>query len=149
GAKLRRWARAPHERRAVVLTFSQRDVASQPERLALFTPTTRTGVLIPFVAGPRTQGVLILGEERESRCGPLTPERIALLELVASRIAHIMRISRRLEYERLGDRRRQRQLTVERQRLARNVHDENAKALGVLLVQTRRTIARANACPAA
>ena len=148
-AQLRRCAEALHERRAVVLTFSQGDVASEPERLALFTPTTRTGVLIPFIAGPRTQGVLILGEERESRCQPLTPERIAILELVASRIAHIMRISRRLEYERLGDRRRQRQLTVERQRLARDVHDEIGQALSALLVQIRCAIAEGNAGPEA
>src|SRR2546429_3057430 len=147
--QLRRCAEALHERRAVVLTFSQGDVASEPERLALFTPTTKTGVLMPFVACPRTQGVLILGEERESRCGPLTPERIALLELVASRIAHIMRISRRLEYERLGDRRRQRQLTVERQRLARDVHDEIGQALSVLLVRIRCAIAHGNAGPGA
>src|SRR5436305_10888753 len=144
-AKLRRCAEALHERRAVVLTFSQGDAASEPERLALFTPTTRTGVLIPFVAGPRTQGVLILGEERESRCGPLTPERIALLELVASRSAHIMRISRRLQYERMGDRRRQRQLTVERQRLARDVHDRVGQALSALLVQIRCAVADGNA----
>src|SRR2546429_352013 len=147
--QLRRCAEALDERRAVVLTFSQGDVASEPERLALFTPTTRTGVLIPFDAGPRTQGVLILGEERESRCGPLTPERIALLELVASRIAHIMRISRRLGYERLGDPRRQRQLTVERQRLARAGHDEIGQALSVLLVQIRCAIADGNARPEA
>src|SRR6184192_3332751 len=146
-AQLRRCAEALHERRAVVLTFSQGDGASEPERLALFTPTTRTGVLIPFVAGPRTQGVLILGEERESRCGPLTPERIALLELVASRIAHIMRISRRLEYERLVERRRQGQLTVERQRLAREVHDGVGQALSTLLVQIRGAIADGNAGP--
>jgi signal transduction histidine kinase len=146
-AQLRRCAEALHERRAVVLTFSQGDVASEPERLALFTPTTKTGVLIPFIAGPRTQGVLILGEERESRCQPLSPERIAILELVASRIAHIMRISRRLEYERLGDRRRQRQLTVERQRLARDVHDEIGQALSALLVQIRCAIAEGTAGP--
>jgi signal transduction histidine kinase len=91
--------------------------------------------------------VLILGEERESRCQPLSPERIAILELVASRIAHIMRISRRLEYERLGDRRRQRQLTVERQRLARDVHDEIGQALSALLVQIRCAIAEGTAGP--
>src|SRR5438445_6680403 len=146
-AKLRRCAEALHERRAVVRTSRQGDTASEPERLALFTPTTRPGFLIPFVACPRTQGGLSLGEERESRCGPLTPERSALLELVASRIAHIMRISRRLEYERLGDRRRQRQLTVERQRLARDVHDKVGQSLSALLVQIRCAIAEGKAEP--
>ena len=145
--QLRRCAQALQEKRAAVLSLSQHAVASEPERLALFTPTTKTGVLIPFIAGPRTQGVLILGEERESRCQPLSPERIAILELVASRIAHIRRISRRLEYERLGDRRRQRQLTVERQRLARDVHDEIGQALSALLVQIRCAIAEGNAGP--
>src|SRR2546426_9346599 len=143
--RLRRCAQALHERRAEVLEFSRQDVASEPERLALFSPTTRTGVLLPFVAGPRTQGLLILGEERESRCQPLSAERVAILELVASRIAHIMRISRQLEYERMGDRRRQRQLTVERQRLARDVHDKIGQALSALLVQIRCAVAEGNA----
>jgi signal transduction histidine kinase len=145
--QLRRCARALDERRALVLTFSHHDPTSEPERLALFTPTTKTGVLLPFVAGPRTHGVLILGEERESRCQPLSPERLAILELVASRIAHIIRISRRLEYERMGERRRQRQLTVERQRLARDVHDEIGQGLSALLVQIRCARAEGSAGP--
>jgi len=147
--QLRRCAQALQEKRAVVLSFSQQDVASEPERLALFSATTKTGVLLPFFAGPRTQGVLILGEERETRCQPLSPERVAILELVASRIANIMRISRRLEYERMGDRRRQRQLTVERQRLARDVHDEVGQSLSALLVQIRCAIAEGTAGPEA
>jgi signal transduction histidine kinase len=147
--RLRRCAQALDERRAVVLSFSQHDAASEPERLALFSPTTKRGVLLPFVAGPRTEGVLIVGEERESRCQPLSPERVAILELVASRVAHIIRISRRLEYERMSDRRRQRQLTVERQRLARDVHDEIGQALSALLVQIRCAMAEGNAGPEA
>ena len=145
--RLRLCAQALHERRAEVLEFSRQDVAAEPERLALFSPTTKTGVLLPFFAGPRTQGLLILGEERESRGQLLSPQRVAILELVASRIAHIMQISRRLEYERTGDRRRQRQLTVERQRLARDLHDKVGQSLSALLVQIRCAIAEGKAEP--
>lgn len=147
--RMRRCAQAFDERRAVVLDFSRQDAASEPERLALFSPTTKTGVLLPFSAGPRTQGVLIVGEERESRCQPMSPERLVILERVASRIGHIMRISRRLEYDRMGDRRRQRQMTVERQRLARDVHDQIGQSLSALLVQIRCAIAEGKAGPEA
>ena len=146
-SRLRGCARALRERHAVVLSFSRHDPAIAAERRVLFSPTTRVGAIFPFFAGPRTQGVLIVGEERRSRCQPLSPERIAILELVASRIAHILRISRRLEYERLVERRRQGQLTIERQRLAREVHDGVGQALSTLLVQIRGAIADGNAGP--
>lgn len=136
-ASLPRCARALRDRRAVVVSFSNYDPTGEPERVALFSPTTRTGVILPFFVGPRTQGVLIIGEERRARCQPLSPERVAILELVASRIAHIMRMSRRLEYERLAERRRQRRLTIERQHLAREVHDKVGQALSGLLVHVR------------
>jgi signal transduction histidine kinase len=144
-AELSRCADALKHRRAVTFSFSKQDSVYGPERLALFTPTTRTGVILPFFAGPRTQGVLIIGEERQSRCQPLSEERVAILELVASRIAHILRMSRRLEYERTAERRRQRQLTVERQRLARDVHDEIGQALSALLVHVRFAISKGEA----
>src|SRR6266513_2763977 len=142
-------AQALHERRAVVLSFSSYDPVVEHERLALFSPTTRAGMIVPFFAGPRTQGVLIIGEERRSRRQPVSRERIAILELVASRIAHILRISRRLEYERLAERRRQRQLTIERQQLAHEVRDGVGQPLSALLGQIRGAIADGNAGPEA
>jgi signal transduction histidine kinase len=136
-AELPHCAQALRERHGVVLKLSHYDPAFEPERLALFSSTTKVGVILPFFAGPRTQGLLIIGEERRSRCQPMSPERVAILELVASRIAHILRMSRRLEYDRLAERRRERRTTIERQHLARELHDEIGQALSGLLVQIR------------
>jgi signal transduction histidine kinase len=144
-AGLKQCAEALHEHRAVALSFSPYNPALEPERLALFSPTTRTGVILPFFVGPRTRGVLIIGEERRSRCQPMSPERVAILELVASRIAHILRMSRRLEHERKAERRRERKLIIERQHLSREVHDEIGQALSGLLVQIRLAMARGSA----
>jgi len=146
-AELKHCAAALRERRGVVLKFSQYDPALEPERLALFSPTTKVGVILPFVAGPRTQGLLIIGEERRSRCQPMSPERIVILELVASRIAHILRMSRRLQYERMAERRRERRLTRERQHLAREVHDQIGQSLSGLLVQIRYAMTQGQAGP--
>ncbi|HKV32259.1 MAG TPA: ATP-binding protein [Candidatus Dormibacteraeota bacterium] len=146
-AQLKHCAQALRDRRGVVLKFSQYDPALEPERLALFSPTTKVGVILPFVAGPRTQGLLIIGEERRSRCQPMSPERVAILELVASRIAHILRMSRRLQYERMAERRRERRLTRERQHLAREVHDQIGQSLSGLLVQIRYAMTQGHAGP--
>jgi len=75
----------------------------------------------------------------------MSPERVAILELVASRIAHILRMSRRLQYERLAERRRERKITIERQRLARDVHDEIGQALSGLLVHIRYDLTKGGA----
>jgi signal transduction histidine kinase len=144
-ADLKHCAQALHERRAVVLSFSAYDPVLEPERLALFSPTTRAGVILPFFVGPRTQGVLIIGEERRLRRQPMSPERVAILELVASRIAHILRMSRRLEHDRTAERRRERKITKERQHLSREVHDQIGQALSGLLVQIRLAMARGSA----
>jgi signal transduction histidine kinase len=146
-AELEYCAQALRERRGVVLKLSEYDPALEPERLALFSPTTKVGIILPFVAGPRTQGLLIIGEERRSRCQPMSPERVAILELVASRIAHILRMSRRLQYERMAERRRERRLTRERQHLAREVHDQIGQSLSGLLVQIRYAMTQGQAGP--
>jgi two-component system sensor histidine kinase UhpB len=130
-----------------VLKFREYDAAFEPERRALFSPMTQVGVILPFFAGPRTQGLLIIGEERRWRCQPMSLERIAILELVASRIAHIMRMSRRLEYERMAERRRERKLTRERQHVAREVHDQIGQSLSGLLVQIRYAMTQGQAGP--
>jgi signal transduction histidine kinase len=140
-------ALALRERRAVVLAFDRHDPAIAGERRALFTPTTQVGVILPFFAGPRTQGVLIVGEERRSRRQPLSSERLAILELVASRMAHILRIARQVESMRLADRRRQRQATIERQRLASEVHDGVGQSLSALLLQVRSAMSEGHAGP--
>jgi signal transduction histidine kinase len=145
--QLTRCAEALRERHGVVLRFSEYDPVTELERTALFSPTTQTGVILPFFAGPRTQGVLIVGEERRSRGQPMSPERVALLEIVASRIGHIVRMARRLEYERLAERRRDRQITRERQKLAREVHDQVGQSLSGLLVQIRCAITQGQAGP--
>ena len=145
--ELKHCAEALRERRGVVLQLSQYDPAFDPERRALFSPTTKVGVILPFFAGPRTQGLLIIGEERRSRCQPMSAERVAILELVASRIAHILRMSRRLEYERTAERRRERRLTRERQHLAREVHDQIGQSLNGLLVQIRYAMSLGQAGP--
>jgi signal transduction histidine kinase len=77
----------------------------------------------------------------------MSPERIAILELVASRVAHILRISRRLESERLAERRRQRQRAIEREQLTREVEDGVGRALSGLLQQIRAAMAGGQAGP--
>jgi signal transduction histidine kinase len=145
--KLAGCARALRERRAVVLMFDRQSPDAATERRVLFSPTTQVGIILPFFAGPRTQGLLIIGEERGARRQPLSPERIAILELVASRVAHILRIARKLECERLAEQRRQRQVTMERERLAREVHDGVGQALSALLVQVRSAMTEGHAGP--
>jgi signal transduction histidine kinase len=144
-AELPHCAAALRDGHGIVLKLSQYDPAFDPERRALFSPTTQVGVILPFFAGPRTKGVLVIGEERRTRSQPMSSERVAILELVASRIAHILRMSRRLEYERLAERRRDRRVTQERQRLAREVHDQVGQSLTGLLAQLRVSLSQGHA----
>jgi signal transduction histidine kinase len=135
-AQLGQCAEAIRENKGVVVHYDHSDRLDEAERVAFLSPATRSVVILPFVAG-RTQGVLLVGEERESRCPARGPERVAVLELVARRLGDILEMSRALERERLAVRRRERKFAVERQRLAREVHDEVGQSLTALLVRLR------------
>jgi signal transduction histidine kinase len=144
---LAKCAEAMRERRGVVVHYDRHDRLDEPERQAFLTRATRSVIILPISAGPRIQGVLLVGEERETRCPPVGAERVAVLELVASRLGEILEMSRALERERLTVRRRQRQIAVERQRLAREVHDEVGQGLTTLLVRLRTLIGQEAAGP--
>jgi signal transduction histidine kinase len=140
--QLARCAEAMREGRGVVVHYDRADRMGELERQAFLSSATRSTIILPFAAGPRIQGVLLVAEERESRCPPAGAERVAVLELVASRLGEILEMSRALERERLMVRRRQRQISLERQRLARDVHDHVGQGLTALLVRLRSLIAQ-------
>jgi signal transduction histidine kinase len=139
-AQLARCVEAMREGRGVVVHYDRPERLGELERQAFLSSATRSVIILPFVAGPRIQGVLLVAEERESRCPPAGLERVAMLELVASRLGDVLELSRALERERLMVRRRQRQMASERQRLAREVHDEVGQGLTALLVRLRHNL---------
>jgi len=111
-AQLPRSAEALCTNRPVILEFDQMELLQDPDRDLLFTPTTRTGIILPFSDGARGRGVLLVGEERGRRARPLSAERVAFLEFLASRIGKALDADRSVQYEILAERRRQMPLTA-------------------------------------
>jgi signal transduction histidine kinase len=130
-------------RHAVVLHFDQPELAEGCERHGLFSPTTKTGIVVPFLAGPSMAGILLVGEEREARHQPPHPERLAVLEFIAGRIGELLVMSRLVKRDRRLERQRRKRLIEleERQRLARELHDHVGQALSTLLVRIRNGMA--------
>jgi signal transduction histidine kinase len=148
-AQLPRLAEALRTNRPVILEFDRMELLQDPERDLLFTPTTRTGIILPFSDGARGRGVLLVGEERGRRA-PLSAERVAFLEFLASRIGKALDADRAVQYEILAERRRQMLLTTlaERDHLAREVHDEVGQSLTALLMWLRTAKSSGYAGPA-
>jgi two-component system, NarL family, sensor kinase len=149
-AQLPRAAEALRTNRPVILEFDRMELLQNPERDLLFTPTTRIGIILPFSDGARGRGVLLVGEERGRRARPLSAERVAFLEFLASRIGKALDADRSVQYEILAERRRQMLLTTlaERDHLAREVHDEVGQSLTALLMWLRTAKSSGYAGPA-
>jgi len=125
--------------RPVVLSFDQGDPGSSIEQGLIFTPQTRTGMVMPFSAGTGTHHLLLVGEERLTRAPHPTAHRRDALNLLADRLGEMLRISELLGRQRAEERRRQtkRAEQSERRRLARERHDVIGQALTAVLMQVR------------
>ena len=125
--------------RPIVLTFDQTALDSSAEQRAVFTPQTKTGIVLPFSAGTGLHGLLLVGEERLTRAPQPYQHRREALQLVADRLGEILRISDLLARQREEEMRRQTRMVeqTERRRLARELHDVVGQALSAVLMQVR------------
>ena len=124
----------------IVLDHS--NAGSCAEQELMFNASTKVGIIVPFVSAPHLKGLLLVAEERACRFPPAEPGRLALLELVASRVAEILALSQFLKNMRASDRGRQIRVgeVAERRRLAQAVHDDVGQALTALLLRIRWAI---------
>jgi signal transduction histidine kinase len=125
--------------RPMVLTFDQAESGSSAELRQVFTPQTKTGIVLPFSAGPGIHGLLLVGEERLTRAPQPYQHRREALQLVADRLGEILRISDLLGRQRAEEMRRHTRMVeqTERRRLARELHDVVGQALSAVLMQVR------------
>jgi signal transduction histidine kinase len=136
--------------RPIVLTFDQDESESSTEQRDVFTAMTKTGIVLPFSAGPGIHGVLLVGEERLTRAPQPYQHRREALQLVADRLGEILRISDLLGRQRAEEMRRQTKMVEqsERRRLARELHDVVGQALSAVLMQVRAGIEQEQIDPA-
>ncbi|HEV3235125.1 MAG TPA: ATP-binding protein [Candidatus Dormibacteraeota bacterium] len=146
-ASLPRCAEAMRTGRPVVLRFEPG--STNVERRALFSPTTLTGIIVPFFAGPDVDGVLLIGEER-ARAQHLLPDRLAVLQLVAHHLGEVLMVAHTIEQRQLDRLEREKHVIKlnERRELARELHDDVGQALTGLLMQVRFAIEENRADPA-
>lgn len=125
--------------RPIVLSFDQAESGSSAEQREVFTPQTKTGMVLPFSAGTGVHGLLLVGEDRLMRTPQSHQHRREALQLVADRLGEILRISDLLGRQRAEEMRRQTRMVeqTERRRLARELHDVVGQALSAVLMQVR------------
>ena len=147
-ASLPRCAEAMRTGRPVVLQFTANS-ADDIERRTLFSPTTRTGIILPFFAGPDVDGVLLIGEERQ-RGQHLLPDRLAVLQLVAHHLGEVLMVAYTIEQRQLDRLEHEKHVVKlnERRELARELHDDVGQALTGLLMQVRYAIHENRSDPA-
>ncbi len=137
-------AAAIRDQRAVVIRFERSEMGGAEEYRRLFSRATRIGVLFPFVSGPGTEGILVVGEERRARGLLVRPEGLAVLEFVARRSGDLLHMGRLLEQAHAAHCQREirRAGAAERRRLSRELHDGVGQALTALLVRLRWATSR-------
>ena len=127
--------------RSVFLDFDRPEASSKRERDLLFSATTRTGIIVPFLCAS-SHGILLIGEERHRLRQSSSQDSGATLEFLAKRVGEILGTATLLRHARRTDRRQQTRLiqTTERTRLAVGLHDDVGQALNALLVRIRWAI---------
>ena len=100
--------------------FEDASKADLVERNLLFSPTTKTGVILPFATEDGLQGALLIGEERDRSRSRLT-ERLTVLDLMAQRLGAIVSVAQVLERRNVAKLKRQTRIVelTERRQLAR------------------------------
>ncbi|HEV1996861.1 MAG TPA: histidine kinase, partial [Candidatus Dormibacteraeota bacterium] len=146
-ASLPSCAEAVRTGRPVVRHFKPGSI--EVERRALFSPTTLTGIIVPFFAGPDADGVLLIGEER-ARAQHLLPDRLGVFQQVAHDLGEVLMLAHTIEQRRVDRLEREKHVIKlnERRELARELHDDVGQALTGLLLQVRLAIEEKRADPA-
>jgi hypothetical protein len=102
-----------------------------------------TTIAAPLVLGNRTLGWMTIASLRDDECGG--EWRVALLEAIARQGALALHHSRLTEQHRLEERRKA--ILEERNRLARDIHDNLAQGFAAILMQLQGAMRETGALP--
>jgi len=125
----------------------QRDDARLPEAIRSFGHDMewQTTIATPFVLGSRTLGWMTVSSPKTSEA-PSQWWRIVLIEAIARQAALALHHSRLVELNRIEERRKA--ILEERNRLARDIHDNLAQGFAAILMQLQAAQREAGTLPA-